>query len=82
MGGLDLYARSKPDRAQLGAINGIDASTRGTLYLDEFVLRNDATEIGPVGDPIKPDLAELLLHVAAEGLYASRLLSDKLDAME
>ncbi|NIV35549.1 MAG: hypothetical protein GWN58_40675, partial [Anaerolineae bacterium] len=30
------------------AIAGIDAGTSGTIYLDEFVFRDDATEIGAV----------------------------------
>jgi hypothetical protein len=46
---IDLYYRGKPNRIQFGAISGIDSGTRGSLYLDEFVLRDDGTEIGPVG---------------------------------
>jgi hypothetical protein len=49
LNGLDLYTISKPERLRLGAISGIDSSTSGTLYLDEFVLRNDGNVIGPVG---------------------------------
>lgn len=46
--GIDLYDFSKPDEARLGAVSGIDAATSGTFYLDEFILRDDDTEIGPV----------------------------------
>lgn len=45
---LDIYNISKPDRAQLGAVDGVDGTTSGTSYFDEFVLRDDDTEIGPV----------------------------------
>jgi hypothetical protein len=46
--GLDIYDISKPDNARLGAVSDIDAGTSGTLYLDEFVFRDDTTVIGPV----------------------------------
>lgn len=36
------------DYARMGAAFGIDAGTSGTLYLDEFVMRDDNTEIGAV----------------------------------
>jgi len=49
--GLDIFNRGKPNRALLGATAGVDAGTAGTLYLDEFVLRDDDTEIGPVAAP-------------------------------
>ncbi|MBN1262814.1 MAG: DUF5060 domain-containing protein [Candidatus Pacebacteria bacterium] len=52
--GIDLYERAKPDKMQLGAINGIDSGTRGVLYLDEFILRNDGFEIGPTGNQPTP----------------------------
>ncbi len=45
---LDLYNTTKPNEARLGAVVGIDSGTSGTFYLDEFVLRDDDTEIGPV----------------------------------
>jgi len=48
-GNLDVYSVTKPQDARLGAVAGLDASTSGTLYLDEFVLRDDDTEIGPEG---------------------------------
>ena len=51
LGGLDIFDISKPDGARLGATKNIPAGTAGTLYLDEFVLRDDDTEIGPVAAP-------------------------------
>jgi hypothetical protein len=44
--GIDLYDLSKPDRLRAGAVQGVDATTSGIYYLDEFVLRGDGTEIG------------------------------------
>lgn len=49
---LDIYDISKPDVAQLGPCSALDAGTSGTLYLDEFVLRDDDTQIGPVSPPV------------------------------
>jgi hypothetical protein len=53
--GLDMWDRFNDiTHMRLGAVFGIDAGTSGTLYLDDLVIRNDATEIGPVpsgGDP-------------------------------
>lgn len=43
---VDLDSRSQPDEAFLGPHSNIDAGTSGTLYLDDFVLRDDSTEIG------------------------------------
>lgn len=43
---VDLDGRSQPDEAFLGPHSNIDAGTSGTLYLDDFVLRDDSTEIG------------------------------------
>jgi len=45
--GLDIYDVSKPDQARMGAAQGLEATTSGTIYLDEFVLRDDDTAIGP-----------------------------------
>ena len=45
--GLDIYDVSKPDRARMGAVQGLEGTTSGTIYLDEFVLRDDDTAIGP-----------------------------------
>jgi len=47
VGSLDIYDVSQPQDADLGAVFGIDAGTSGTFYLDELVLRDDNTEIGP-----------------------------------
>jgi len=45
---IDLYNLTKPDTARLGAVASVDAGTSGTIYSDEFVLRDDDTEIGPI----------------------------------
>jgi len=46
---LDLYdADKRVDNLQLGAVFGVDAGTRGTLYFDELVLREGEAEIGAV----------------------------------
>lgn len=40
---------------RLGAPSSLDAGTSGTFYLDQLIIRNDDTEIGPVpagGDPL------------------------------
>ena len=55
--GLDIYDLAKPDNARLGA-NAINAGTSGTHHLDEFILRNDDTQIGPV--PITAALCMIL----------------------
>lgn len=45
---IDLDGRSQPGQSRIGAVNAIDAGTSNTFYLDEFVLRDDSTEIGAV----------------------------------
>jgi len=45
---LDIYDASKPDSGRLGAVTGLDSGTSGTFYLDEWVLRDDDTYIGPI----------------------------------
>lgn len=46
--GLDMYDIGKPLHARLGPWSmDTGTSPSGTLYLDEFVLRSDGTEIGP-----------------------------------
>lgn len=45
--GLDIYDLAKPDNARLGA-SAISAGSSGTHYLDEFILRDDNSQIGPV----------------------------------
>jgi hypothetical protein len=45
---VDLYDLSKPDEARIGAASNVDEFTSGTFFLDEFVLRNDANQIGPI----------------------------------
>jgi len=45
--GLDIYNLAKPTNARLGA-TAQGAANAGTHYLDEFVLRDDDTQIGPV----------------------------------
>ena len=46
---LDLYELGKrPDNLLLGAVWGVDAGTLGTLYLDELVVREGESEIGPI----------------------------------
>ena len=51
---LDLFSTGQPDEAKLGAVSNLDAGTSGTFYLDEFVLRDDDTEIGAVGGASPP----------------------------
>lgn len=36
------------DEFRIGAVEGIDAGTSGTIYFDEIIIRNDGSEIGPV----------------------------------
>jgi hypothetical protein len=43
--GIDIYDLAKPDEGRLGAYQ-VSAGVSGTLYLDEFVFRDDDTEIG------------------------------------
>lgn len=40
---------SKTDDIYAGGVANIDAGTLGTYYLDEFVMNNDGSEIGPAG---------------------------------
>jgi hypothetical protein len=48
--GLDLYdVANRPNQLRLGAIWVSSPNIDGTLYLDEFVVRADALEIGPGG---------------------------------
>ena len=49
LSGVDLYDISKPERMRLGAIFGIQSTTGGTFYVDEWMLRDDSAYIGPVG---------------------------------
>lgn len=35
----------------MGAPSGVDPTTSGTFYLDELIVRDDDTEIGPVQEP-------------------------------
>lgn len=44
--GQDVFDLSQPDNARFG-VQGPDAGTSGTFYLDEFVLNDDGSEIGP-----------------------------------
>ena len=37
--------------ARIGAVEGVDAGTTGSLYLDEIVINDDGGEIGPVSEP-------------------------------
>lgn len=54
--GLDLDdADKRPNNWQLGAVLGVDAGTLGTFYLDEALLREGESEIGPVGSGPVPD---------------------------
>ncbi len=51
--GVDLYdAFNDAAYIRMGAHYGIDAGTSGTFYLDEIVLRDDDTEIGPVSSGV------------------------------
>lgn len=47
---------------RLGAPGSIDAGTSGIFYLDEFVVRNDDTEIGPL--PAGADPASTTMRIA------------------
>jgi len=46
LSGQDIYNRVDWEHARLGACYGPDTGTSGTFYIDEFVLRDDDTEIG------------------------------------
>jgi len=46
--GIDLYDLAKPALLRMGSNWVIQDKTSGTYYLDEFVLRSDGLEIGPV----------------------------------
>ena len=54
LSGLDIYDRSQPDTAWIGAVSDLDAGTSGTFYVDEFVLRDDDTKIGAIGGATPP----------------------------
>lgn len=45
--GLDIYDRNEPGIARLGCVGNLDAGTSGTLYLDEFILRDDDSPLWP-----------------------------------
>ncbi|MFC1790264.1 hypothetical protein ACFLZP_02140 [Patescibacteria group bacterium] len=47
---IDLFDITKPNNLWFGAF-GVRTGIEGNFYLDELVLRNDATEIGPFGAP-------------------------------
>lgn len=70
--GLDLYDLSEPDKARLGACYGVDVGTSGTLYLDEFVLRDDATEIGPVSSSVAVPVISAGIHSRVFGGLIAR----------
>lgn len=48
--GIDNYNRMEDQnmRVILGPCSGIDVGTSGTLFLDELIINNDGSEIGPV----------------------------------
>jgi hypothetical protein len=35
----------------MGAVSGLDPTTSGTMYLDELIVNDDGSEIGPVEEP-------------------------------
>jgi len=45
--GLDLYTYGKIDTSRFGIMN--PGSSNGTVYLDELIVNDDGSEIGPVG---------------------------------
>lgn len=45
--GIDIYDYSRPDGVRLGG-SGLDAGTSGSIYIDELVVNDDGSEIGPV----------------------------------
>jgi hypothetical protein len=53
--GLDLYATSnRPNQLRLGAVWVNSPNVDGAFYLDEFALRDDGAEIGPVDGDSPP----------------------------
>lgn len=44
---IDIFTRTQPNEMRMGAVGGVDAGCDGTIYLDEFIIRDDAVEIGP-----------------------------------
>jgi len=73
--GIDLYDLSKPDRARLGAVADLDSGTSGTLYLDDFVLRDDSTEIGAGGGPSPSTVIVNTLTLASSSVTLAGLTS-------
>jgi len=61
---LNLYDKSRrPDYVRLGAPWVSDATIRGAIYVDEFVLREGAEQIGPEeAQPTVPRSAPKLTH--------------------
>lgn len=48
--GIDNYDRfPNLNIIQIGACSGVESGTRGTWYIDELVVNDDGSEIGPVG---------------------------------
>lgn len=45
--GLDIYDLTQPDRLEVGAIQGVDATTSGTYYIDDIVIIDEPAQIGP-----------------------------------
>ncbi len=49
---IDLFDLSQWNESRIGAAKNIDAGTSGTLYQDEFVVRDDGNLIGAVGSAV------------------------------
>lgn len=65
--GIDNYDRfNNFNIVQLGAVSSIDSGTSGTFYLDELVVNDDGSEIGPVSSDTPLTVADSSHAHAAE----------------
>lgn len=54
LAGLDLWTGfAALDRGRLGIGPGLDPATNGTIFFDEFILRDDAKPIGPIAPTVQ-----------------------------
>ena len=71
LGSLDIFDISKPDKAILRA-DGIDAGTSGTFYQDDFIFRDDDTEIGGAAGTVTVSVSDTIS--VSESVSAANIL--------
>ena len=71
---LDNYSNMQHNnlRMYLGAVNGIDAGTAGTIYFDDLEVNDDGTPIGPYAYTLTCANGSYVLTGQATGIFVGR----------